>query len=150
MTLRILTGALGVLLGAYGAWLLLSRQDLDRLTGVAVWLAAGVVLHDFVLAPLVIVAAAVAARLLPRPARGPATVGLVVLGSVTLLAVPVLGRFGARADNPTLLDRPYVAGWLVLAGLVLTGVVVATVLRARRDHHGPAAGRSAHGPGARR
>jgi hypothetical protein len=150
MTLRIATGTLGVLLGVYGAWLLLSRQDLDRLTGVAVWLAAGVVLHDFVLAPLVIVAAAVAARLLPSPARGPATVGLVVLGSVTLLAVPVLGRFGARADNPTLLDRPYVAGWLVLAGLVLTGVVVATVLRARRGHAGPEAGRSAHGPRARR
>ena len=35
---------------------------------------------------------------------------------VTLVAVPVLGRFGARADNPTLLDRDYVAGWLVLAG----------------------------------
>ena len=72
-----------------------------------------------------------------------------VLGSVTLLAVPVLGRFGARADNPTLLDRPYTAGWLLLAGLVLTSVVVATVVRARRRAAGPE-GRSTDGPSARR
>ena len=51
--------------------------------------------------------------LLPRAARAPAVVGFVVLGSVTLLAVPVLGRFGARPDNATLLDRDYVVGWVV-------------------------------------
>ena len=53
------------------------------------------------------------ARGCPRSVRAPAAVALVVLGSVTLLAVPVLGRFGARPDNPTLLDRDYSAGWLV-------------------------------------
>ena len=45
-----------------------------------------------------------------RGGRAPAVAGLVVLGSVTLLAIPVLGRFGARADNPTLLDRHYGVG----------------------------------------
>lgn len=149
MTARLVTGAAGLLLGAYGAWLLLSRQDSERLRDAGVWLVTGVVLHDAVLAPLVIVLAALGARLLPRPARAPATVGLVVLGSVTLLAVPVLGRFGARADNATLLDRPYTAGWLLLAGLVLTSVVVATVVRARRRSTGPE-GRSTDGPRARR
>lgn len=149
MTARLVTGAAGLLLGTYGAWLLLSRQDSERLRDAGVWLATGVVLHDAVLAPLVIGLAALGARLLPRPARAPAAVGLVVLGSVTLLAVPVLGRFGARADNATLLDRPYTAGWLLLAGLVLTSVVVATVVRARRRPSGPE-GRSADGPSARR
>ena len=59
-------------------------------------------------------------------------VGAVVLASVTLVAVPALGRFGARPDNPTLLDRRYLAGWLVVAGLVAVGVVVATFVRSRR------------------
>jgi hypothetical protein len=56
----------------------------------------------------------------------------VVLGTVTLSAVPVLGRFGARADNPTLLDRHYLLGWLVFA--VLVGVVTAAsvLVRGRR------------------
>ena len=47
----------------------------------------------------------------PGRLRAPAAAAFVVLGSVTLLAIPVLGRFGARPDNPTLLDRHYVAGW---------------------------------------
>ncbi len=59
-----------------------------------------------------------------QAAKAPAVVGCVVLGSVTLLAVPVLGRFGERSDNPTLLDRNYTAG---LAGPRRAG-------RRRRGH----------------
>ena len=73
------------------------------------------VLHDLVLAPLVIVARGRGGEAAPRAWRAPAAAALVVLGSVTLLAIPVLGRFGARADNPTLLDRSYWAGWALIA-----------------------------------
>jgi hypothetical protein len=48
-----------------------------------------------------------------------------------VVAVPVLGRFGARPDNPTLLDRPYVLGWLVLAALTLLGAAGAVAVRGR-------------------
>ena len=58
--------------------------------------------------------------------------GFVVLLSVTLLVVPAIGRFGARADVPSLLNRPYGALWLVFAGLVLLVVVVASLLRRHR------------------
>ena len=142
--LRIALGGLGAAVGAFGGWLLLSRQDLDQLTNAATWLVAGVVLHDGVLALLTLVVAAVVLPLLPRPARGPAVVGFVVLGSVTLLAVPVLGRFGARPDNATLLDRHYTAGWLVLAAVVVVAVVVASALRSRRE-----GGARGPGPGGR-
>ncbi len=132
--MRAAIAAVGVVVGAYGAWLLLSRQDLDQLVSAAVWLATGVVLHDGVLAVVTLLLAAVVLRLLPAVARGPAVVGFVVLGSLTLLAVPVLGRFGARPDNATLLDRDYTTAWLVLAGLTLVAVVVASVLRSRAAH----------------
>ena len=62
----------------------------------------------------------------------PVAAALVVLGATTLLAVPVLGRFGARPDNPTLLDRDYPAGWLALAGVVVLTTVVASLVRSRR------------------
>jgi hypothetical protein len=126
-------GAIGVVLGVFGLWTLLSRQEVDQLVDVAGWLVVGVVLHDGVLAVVTLAVAAVVLRRLPSAARAPAIVGFVVLGSVTLLAVPVLGRFGARPDNATLLDRGYLAGWLVLAALTLAAVVVASVLRARRQ-----------------
>jgi len=132
---RLVLGAAGVLVGCYGAFLLLSRGDGEDLRSAAVWLAGGVLLHDVVLAGLTLAVGAVVTRVLPRAARAPATVALVVLGTLTLVAVPVLGRFGARADNPTLLDRPYVAAWLVLAAASLAVVVVASLVRARHARH---------------
>jgi hypothetical protein len=119
-----------VVTGLYGGWLVLSRGH--DLLNLVVWLAAGVVLHDAVLSVAVLALGALALRVLPQPARAPAVVGLVVLGSATLLAVPVLGRFGARPDNPTLLDRSYWAGWLVLAAVTLVAVVAASLVRSRR------------------
>ena len=127
---RLVLGALGVLVAGYGGWLAVSRGG--DLVNLAVWLAGGVVLHDAVLALVVVVAGALVLPLLLPAARAPAVVGAVVLGSVTLMAVPVLGRFGARPDDPTLLDRDYTVGWLVLAGLTLLAVLAATLVRSRR------------------
>lgn len=128
--MRAALGGAGVLLGLYGGWLLVTREDM--LTDVAVWLVAGVVLHDAVLAGITLALGALAVRVVPAPTRAPVVVGLVVLGTTTLFAVPVLGRFGARADNPTLLDRDYTSGWLVLAALTVVAVVAAALVRSRR------------------
>lgn len=128
---RIALAGLGFLAAVYGGWLLLDL-GVDNLIDTATWLVAGVVLHDAVLAPVTIVAAFVAARLLPPAWRAPVAAGAIVLGSVTLLAIPVLGRYGAKADNPTLLDRDYLAGWLAVAGLTWAGVAVAALISARR------------------
>ena len=131
MRLRLAVGAIGLVLAAYGAFLVLSRQGFGDWVEIAAWLAVGVVVHDGVLAPLAIGAGLLVSRVVPSVARGPVAVGAVVLATSTLLAIPVLGRFGARADNPTLLDRNYVIGWLVLAALVTVGVVVGTLLHSR-------------------
>lgn len=141
MSGRLGLGALGILVGLYGAYLLLSRQDHDQLVSAAIWLAAGVVLHDFVLAPLVLAVVFVGARVVPAGFRASAVVVLIVLGTATIFAIPVLGGFGERPDNPSLLNRHYWVGWLVLAGAVVLVVVLAAVLaavagslRARADH----------------
>jgi hypothetical protein len=98
------------------------------------------VLHDLVLAPIVVVVIVVGARRLPETWRGPAAAALVVLGSVTLVATPVLGRFGARPDNPTLLDRPYVAGWALIATVTVLVTVATIVVRTRRLRRATAPG----------
>jgi hypothetical protein len=133
MPTRVLLGGVGGVSAAYGAFLLLSRQDSGEILNAAIWLASGVVLHDFVLTPVVLGLVVAGGRVTPAAARVPAAGALVVLGAATLLAVPVLGRFGARPDNPTLLDRDYTAGWLALAGVVLLATVVATLVRSRRQ-----------------
>ncbi|MCX6394890.1 MAG: hypothetical protein NTV23_00190 [Propionibacteriales bacterium] len=140
---RLLVGALGLAAGLWGAWLM-SDLGVDNLVASGTWLVGGVVLHDAVIGPVTIALAAVAVRLSRRSVPGPVIVGGIVLGSVTLAVVPVLGRFGAHADNPSLLPRDYVGGWLVFAGLTLTAVVVALLVgrRSAKDgEHGAGSGR---------
>jgi hypothetical protein len=143
---RIVLGGLGVAAAAYGTVTLLGL-GLDNLRAASVWIVGGVLVHDAVLAPATVAVAAAAARLSgDRRLPGPLVVGSVLLGSVTVVAVPVLGRFGARTDNPTLLDRNYVLGWLALATLVAAGVAIAMIRQrrgtpARGGDRGEGAGR---------
>jgi hypothetical protein len=130
-TVRSVAVVAGVVAAAYGVRLLLDLGWANT-RSTLVWLVGGVVLHDGVFAPLVIVLALVALRLLPRDRLAPWVVGLVILVPVTLVGIPELGRFGARADNPTLLDRHYWFGWSLMATLVVVGVVVGTVATRRR------------------
>ncbi|UUZ59308.1 hypothetical protein [Nocardioides sp. B-3] len=120
MRLRIVPVACGVLASAYGARSLLGEAPRD-LPDAGLWLAGGVVLHDFVLAPVVLLGALALRRWLPPSWRSPLVVAGLVLGSTTLVAIPVLGRFGARPDNPSLLDRNYVAGWFGLGRTRVAG-----------------------------
>lgn len=141
MRLRIVLVTCGVLAAAYGARSLLGEAPRDLLDA-ALWLGGGVVLHDFVLAPLVLLGALALRRCLPYTWRAPLVVVAIVLGSLTLVAIPVLGRFGARPDNPSLLDRPYVAGWLGLLALGLllaAGHVLAQRVRAATSRRGDGA-----------
>lgn len=130
MRLRLLLGALGVVMGAFGALRFL-QLDLPDIVDAVLWLAGGVVLHDAVVAPLTLLLTVVLARVVPEAWRSRVTVAAVVLLTVTAVAVPVLGRFGARSDNPSLLDRDYVGGWLVLAALVLVATLLAGVVARR-------------------
>ncbi len=142
--MRTFLGSVGVVVASYGGWLVISDTDRSALVEVAIWLAAGVILHDLVLTPVVLAVVWAGARVLPAAARAPAAVGLLVLGSVSLVAIPVLGRFGEVPSDPTHLDRNYLAGWSVIAGLVLTSVVLATLAvrsRTRRFHVKGAGGR---------
>ena len=131
---RLVLGALGTLLATYGGWLLLSRQDADGNLDALLWLVGGVVVHDALLAPVVIALGVVVSRVVPAGARAAAVAGLVVLGTLTLLAVPFLGGFGRvnAPDNTTLLDRDYTAGYLVLVVAVLVLVALPVWLATRR------------------
>lgn len=129
--LQLAIGALGVGLLGWGGWLLWGLGAGQWLS-VGLWLAGGVLGHDALLAPVVVVLGVLTVRLVPAPARAPLAVALIVWGSITLLAVPVLGRFGALPDNPTLLDRSYQMSWWILSAVVVAAVAVASLVRARR------------------
>jgi hypothetical protein len=118
--MRIVAGALGLALMAVGATLLLTG---GQLKDVALWLAGAIVLHDGIIAPLVL---GVGLLLAAVPARGTVRGALVVAGCLTMIALPPLLRPGAPT-NPSALPLDYLRNWLlVLASVaVVTGVVLA-------------------------
>lgn len=128
---RLFLGAVGIVLVAVGVFHLMGSA-FSNLLAIIVFLAGGVAAHDLVVAPLVVL---VGALLVPRLSvrwRAPVVVGLVVVLSVTLVGVPVLGRFGAKPDDPWLLPRSYGVLWLAFAALVAVLVAVAALVRRRR------------------
>jgi len=134
--LRITLGGVGVLIAGYGGWLLFSRQDLRQLTNLAEWIVGGIVLHDAVLAPVVVVVGWLCARALPVHPRGLLVRTVILLGPVTLIAVPVLFGGGSDPTNPTIDGRHYGHGWAVVAlACVLVALLATTMtwVTARHD-----------------
>ncbi|MDF2823530.1 MAG: hypothetical protein K0R68_938, partial [Mycobacterium sp.] len=112
---RVVLGAVGIVVIGYGAVLLLDNSG-PVLVRIAVWAAAGVLLHDFVFAPLVTALGYAGRRILPRALWAPVGIASLLSIVLVLLAVPVFDRPGAKPLNPTVVDRDYPAGlWIALA-----------------------------------
>ncbi|MGW5352040.1 hypothetical protein ACWERV_16220 [Streptomyces sp. NPDC004031] len=103
------------------------------------WLAGAVLLHDAVIAPVVLAAGLAVARL---RARAAVRTALLTGGSLLLVTLPALLRPGPTA-NPSVLPLPYARNLLVLLAATALAALAAAVpaaLRARR------AARPSHGP----
>ena len=90
------TGTGRLLLGLAGVWQFLAHVPSTGWLRVAVWLAAGVVVHDGVLAPLGVVSGRVVGRRSPERARPVLRIAGLALLTVALLAVPLLATGGLR------------------------------------------------------
>ena len=128
---RALLVVAGVGFGLWGLWLM---RDFTReqLTSEAFWLAGGVVLHDAVLAPVVVLVGYGAARVLPAHFRSSSATAFLVWGTLTIAFLPVLSGQGGKAGNDTILGKPYVLSWIVLT-LVLIAYAVGSALWRRRQ-----------------
>ena len=131
---RLLMGLVGVGLIAVGLFNLLSIGFVDLLW-VGFWLGLGLVLHDGFLAPATAALSKLAADRWSADKRRVLLVALVAIGSLTLIAMPLIIQRGAVAGNDSLLGRNYLVGWAVACLLVLIGAGLAEVVgrvRAKR------------------
>lgn len=126
---RFAVGALGLTLMGLGVSLVWAQAPWD----VAVWLVGAIVLHDGLIAPLVLLLGLGVA--LTRPGvRGPLRAALMTGGCLTAIALADILRPGPR-NNATVLPLDYVRNWLVLLGVVALGaglVLAVKRLRGRR------------------
>jgi hypothetical protein len=107
--------AAGFAIGLYGLWLIWAFP-VDTIIRFAVWGGVGVVVHDFVFAPLCAAVGFTGRKLIRGRWWKPVTVAALCTAVLAILAVPVYSRPGAHADNPTVLDRNYPLGlWVSIA-----------------------------------
>lgn len=134
--LRALLIAAGIAVCGYGATLLLDnpRQVLIR---IAVWAAAGVLLHDAVFAPACVALGFAGRRILPRSWWSPVMVASLCTAVLVLLSIPLYDKPGRQLDNPSALDRDYQSGlWVSLAivwGAALLFVIGGRLLPVRQN-----------------
>lgn len=113
--MRVLLIAAGLVVGLYGAVLLWENPPVI-IFRILMWAVVGVVLHDFVFAPLCVAVGFLGRRLIPVSWWPPIAVAALCSVVLVVLAIPVYGKPGMRPDNMTVLDRNYPLGlWVSLA-----------------------------------
>ncbi len=136
---RIVLVVVGVLVIAFGAYVMVTAVRPNRIGGLATWLLGAVILHDAILSPFVVLVG-LGLRRAGRALRVWVLVvvqAAVVLGSV--LALVVLPEIAAKhhgAKNPTVVPFDYTTRLLVVEGallLVVVAVLVVGWLTARRN-----------------
>ena len=122
--------AAGALVGVQS---LLAESDDTHPPVVIRWLVGLTVAHDLMLVPVVLVVGVVVPRW--APARAWVAAGLVVSGSLSLVAWPLVRGYGRQAGNPSILPRDYGHGLAVYLVVVwLVTAALALLLRRRRFH----------------
>ncbi|MGV1036499.1 MAG: hypothetical protein ACOYD0_05675 [Candidatus Nanopelagicales bacterium] len=123
MKTRISLIAMGLLLFALGAYNLFDQVPLKALPNLIVWLAAGVVVHDVVIAAGVATAGWAISRAVPAKFRASVQGGLIVAGVVAIMAIPVVIGAGRTPANPSLLPLDYGRNLVII--LVVIAVITA-------------------------
>lgn len=127
---RLVLMLLGVGAGLWGLWMMRDFRWAQVLS-LALFLVAGVIVHDAVLAPLTVGVGATVGRVVPAGYRAPVVVAGLVWATVTVAVANVLSGRGGKPDNDTILDRPYLVWWLSLTLVLVAAAVLVGRRRAR-------------------
>ena len=126
-----ITAAVGWAVIGWGVFGIFSNSLDTRPGNLAKFVVGGALLHDLLIAPVLILAGVLVARAVPARARGPVQAALVVSGIVALFAWPLVRGYGLAANNPTSLPHNYGLNLLVVLGVVWAVAAAAVLLKFR-------------------
>ncbi|MCH9817166.1 MAG: hypothetical protein K0U64_12070 [Actinomycetia bacterium] len=131
MILRVFLIAIGTVVMAFGGWTLYETIPQSTFANLGIWIVAGVLIHDILLAGLVAAGGWAIGRLIPARFRAYVQSGFIVAGVLVIMAIPVLIAGGRQPDNPSLLPLDYPRNLAIVLGLIAIGTVLTAVVRER-------------------
>ena len=118
------------------------QHSLDtRPANLAKFVVGGALLHDLLVAPLVLLAAVGLARAVPTRARATVQAALVITGVLALFSYPLVRAYGLAANNPTSLPHDYALNLTIVLGAVWAVTAAILVVRLRRGRPARVRGR---------
>jgi hypothetical protein len=121
--------AIGTAISVFGAWGLLRNIQGPALMSWVKTFVGGLLVHDALLAPLIVVAWVLVVRVVPRRVRPAVQGGLIVSGVLVAIAIPVLRGSGRLANNPSLLPSEHYGSRLLAVLAVVWAVTALAALR---------------------
>ena len=130
---RIALGMSGGLLLTFGVFRLVTQLDAGDLFALVLWLAAAVVLHDCVIAPITVGTGVALTGVPPRSRRY--LQGALLAGAlITVIAIPLIGLRGTQPESKAILLRDYAANYALLLGMTAAIALVLYAPRVLREH----------------
>jgi hypothetical protein len=126
-----ISAAAGWAVIGWGVYGIFSNRLDTRPANLAKFVVGGALLHDLLVAPLVILAGVLLARAVPGRARGPVQAALAVSAIVALFAWPLVRAYGLAAHNPTSLPHNYALNLVIVLGIVWATAGAAILLKSR-------------------
>ena len=126
-----ISAAVGWAVIGWGVYGIFSNRLDTRPANLAKFVVGGALLHDLLVAPVVLLAGVLIARAVPARARGPVQAALVVSAIVALFAWPLVRAYGLAANNPTSLPHNYGLNLLFVLGAVWAVTAGAVLLKSR-------------------
>ncbi|MGI8870342.1 MAG: hypothetical protein ACR2F6_16215 [Mycobacteriales bacterium] len=137
MRLRLVIGAVGVGLGGFGIFRLLTQVPFGDLIWLVIWLAGAVVIHDGILSPLILAVGAAIARFVPPGAGRFLQAALVTGALVTVIALPMIYLRGSQPRSKAILRQNFGGNLALLLGIIAAVCLGMYAVRVARERRGP-------------
>jgi hypothetical protein len=134
---RIVLGVVGVGVGTYGIFQLLTQLPRQTLVLLALWLIGALIIHGGLLSPAVIGVGAALRRYVPDRGRRYLQFGLIMAAMITVIAVPMIYRTNTQPPAKALLLQDFGVNLTVLLAAIGGGTLIAYAIRVARDRSLP-------------
>jgi hypothetical protein len=116
----------------YGLHGLLHHHVDTRPSNLATFLAGGALIHDLIVAPLLIIVGVVIGRYVPGRVRAVVQAALVVSGGLAVFSYPLVRGYAHRLHNPSSLPHNYTTNLVLVLAIVWAVAAAILVIRLRR------------------